>query len=136
MGQLLQIGGSLIAILLLAGLAHKLRLGGDERILGEDHARRLGDEAISGFDPVDIVIDRAGYGALLRDARGRILILRRHGTHFAGRLIENRPDARLDQGFLTISADDKAFGAVTLNLGPNAQIWAASLRRLKAAGDA
>ena len=136
LNQLLQVGGSLIAILLLAWLASKLSLGGDERIRGEDHARRLADEAVSGFDPVDIAIDRAGVGALLRDADGRVLMLKRHGTHFAGRLIETRPEARLDQELLTINADDKPFGAVTLHLGADAQIWAASLRRLDASGDA
>jgi hypothetical protein len=132
LNQLLQLGGSLIAILALAGVARKLDLGGDERIRSEDHARRLADEAVSGFEPVEMTIDKAGYGALLRDAGGRILVLKRHGTVFAGRVIEHRPDARLDQELLTIHADDKPFGAVTLNLGKQAQIWAASLRRLKA----
>ncbi|MXO91245.1 hypothetical protein GRI41_10450 [Altererythrobacter aquaemixtae] len=130
--QLLQLGGSIVAILVLAWLAGKLGLGGDERIRDEAHARQLADESVSGFDPVDIAIDKAGYGALLRDADGRILVLKRHGTFFAGRLIEQRPDARLDRELLTIQADDKPFGAVTLNLGAQAQIWAASLRRLKA----
>ena len=136
MDQVLQVGVSLIAILALGWFASKLGLGGDERIQGEAHARRLADEAVSGFDPVDIAIDRAGMGALLRDADGRILMLKRHGTHFAGRLIERRPEARLDQELLTIHADDRPFGAVTLNLGDAAQIWAASLRRLGKRTDA
>lgn len=128
---LVQFGGSLLAIVLLAWLAHRLRLGGDLRLRNEDHARELADEAVSGFDPVDIAIDRAGYSAIMRDAAGRILLLRRHGAHFAGRLITTRPQARLDQGFLTIEAEDKPFGSVTLNLGKAAQEWAASLRRLE-----
>lgn len=132
MEQLLQLGGSLLAILALGWLASKLQLGGDRRIRSEDEARALADEAVSGFEPVDIALDRAGYGALLRDAQGRILMLRRHGSHFAGRLIEKRPQARLDQNLLIIEAEDRPFGAVTLDLGKNAQIWAASLRRLEA----
>ena len=132
LAQILQIGGSLVAILLLAWIAHRLGLGGDTRIRSEDQARELADEAVSGFEPVDIAIDRAGYSALMRDAAGRILQLRRHGTHFAARLITRRPDARLDQGLLTIHAEDKPFGKVTLNLGRAAQEWAASLRRLEA----
>jgi hypothetical protein len=131
MMQLVQFGGSLLAILLLAWLAHRLGLGGDLRIRSEDHAREMADEAVSGFDPVDIAIDRAGYSAIMRDASGRILLLRRHGAHFAGRLITTRPEARLDQGFLTINAEDRPFGTVTLNLGKAAQEWAASLRRLE-----
>ena len=132
MEQLLQLGGSLLAILALGWLASKLQLGGDRRIRSEVEARELADEAVSGFDPVDIALDRAGYGALMRDEQGRILMLRRHGTHFAGRLIEKRPQARLDQNLLIIEAEDRPFGAVTLDLGKNAQIWAASLRRLEA----
>jgi hypothetical protein len=133
MMQLVQFGGSLVAILLLAWLAHKLGLGGDLRIRSEEQARELAEEAVSGFVPVDIAVDRAGYSAIMRDRAGRVLLLRRHGSHFAGRLIEKRPEARLDQGFLTIHAEDKPFGAVTLNLGRAAQEWAASLRRLEQA---
>nr|WP_137676895.1 hypothetical protein [Parerythrobacter lutipelagi] len=129
--QFAQFGGSLVAIILLAWLVHKLGLGGDMRIRNEQQARELADEAESGFEPVEIAIDRAGYSAIMRDAGGRILLLRRHGANFAGRLITLRPDARLDQGFLTIFADDKPFGPVTLNLGNAAQEWAASLRRLE-----
>ncbi|GAA4641954.1 hypothetical protein GCM10023115_02760 [Pontixanthobacter gangjinensis] len=135
-GQLLQIGISLIAILALAWLAKKMDLGGDQRIRSEDRARELADEAVSGFEAIDIAIDKAGYGALLRDADGRIIVLRRHGSHFAGRLLERSSDARLDQEFLTITPGDKPFGSVTLHLGANAQIWAASLRRMKTLSDA
>lgn len=136
MEQFVQIGISLVAILALAWLAKSMELGGDQRIRSEERARELADEVVSGFEPVDIAIDKAGYGALLRDASGRIIVLRRHGSHFAGRLLERRPDARLDQEFLTIAADDKPFGSVTLHLGANAQIWAASLRRMKTQTDA
>ncbi len=129
--QLLQLAASLAAILALAWLAGRLRLGGDIRITDADHARRLADEVLSGFDPVDIVVDRSGYGALLRDEKGRIMLLRQHGVHFAGRVMHQRPEARLDQGSLTIYPDDKPFGPVTLNLGSEAQIWAASFRRME-----
>ena len=132
MDQFLQIGGSLLAILALAWLAGKMQLGGDRRIRSEAEARELADEIMTGFDPVEIAIDRAGYGALLRDQDGRIMVLRRHGAHFAGRLLDRRPSARLDQNLLTIEAEDRPFGAVTLDLGRQAQVWAASLRRLEA----
>ena len=131
MDQFIQIGGSLVAILAIAWLAKSLNLGGDRRIRSEAEARELADEVESGFEPVDIALDRAGYGALLRDAEGRILLMRRHGTHFAGRLFDRRPSARLDQNLLTIEADDRQFGSVTLDLGQQAQVWAASLRRME-----
>ena len=134
MALLLKFGGSLVAIVALAWLARRLGLGGDLRIADEDHARALADEAICGFDPVDIAIDRAGMGALLRDARGRVLLLRRHGTHFASRLLDSYAHARLDRNFLTLATTDTRFGSVTLDLGQKAPEWAASLRRLRCRG--
>lgn len=128
---ILQFGGSLVAILALAWFARRLGLGGDPRIRSEDHARELADEAICGFEPVEFAIDRAGMGALLRDARGRVLLLRRHGAHFAGRLLDSHAHARLDRNFLTLATADRRFGSITLDLGSAAPAWAASLRRLQ-----
>jgi len=85
-----------------------------------------------GFDPVDIAIDKAGIGALLRDAQGRQMVIRRHGAHFAGRILDGSTQSRLDQNFLTVGTSDSRFGKVTLNLGDKAQIWAAGLRRISA----
>jgi len=121
---------SLVAVLLLVLAARALRLGGDVRIRDEDHARALADEAICGFTPVDIVIDRARIGALVRDAAGRVLLIRRHGSHFVARLLTTHAGVRLDQHFLTLSTGERRFGTVTLDLGPQAQAWAASLRWL------
>ncbi|WP_374406954.1 hypothetical protein [Pelagerythrobacter sp.] len=129
-GLLLQLGASLLAILVLAGIAWKLGLGGDTRIRDEEHARELADEAESGFSAVDIAIDRAGYAALLRDTDGRVLLLRRHGSHFASRLLTGHASVRLDRHLLVVGTSDKRFGEVTLDLGNKAQYWAASLRRL------
>ena len=127
---LIQLGGSLVAILALAWIAHRLRLGGDARIRSEDEARSLADEAIHDFDPVEIAIDKAGMGALCRDAQGRVLLLRRHGSHFAARLLDSHVHTRLDHSFLTLATSDRTFGSVTFDLGNQAQAWAASLRRV------
>ena len=128
--ELAKLGGSIAAILLLAWTAKRMGLGGDIRIRDNDHARRLAEEAICGFEPTDIVLDRAGIGALMKDASGRHLLIRRHGAQFAGRLLDGHSDSRLDQNFLTIGTGEKAFGKVTLNLGTEAQYWAAGLRHL------
>jgi hypothetical protein len=130
MGLAIQLAGSLVAILVLAWIAHRLKLGGDARIRNEDEARALADEAIHGFEPVEIAIDRAGMGALCRDAHGRVLLLRRHGSHWASRLLDSHANARLDRTFLTLATADKRFGSVTFDLGEKAAIWAASLRRI------
>ena len=128
--ELVKLGGSIAAILFIAWLVKRMGLGGDIRIRDEDHARRLADEAICGFEPTAIILDRAGMGALMKDALGRHLLIRRHGAQFAGRLLDGHSDSRLDQNFLTIGTGEKAFGTVTLNLGSDAQYWAAGLRHM------
>lgn len=128
---LLKLAGSVVAILFLAWLAKYLKLGGDLRIRNDEQARAIADQVLPGFDPVDIAIDKAGIGALMRDAGGRHLLVRRHGAQFAGRLLDRHSDTRLDQNFLTVGTGEKAFGKVTLNLGSQAQYWAAGLRHLR-----
>ena len=128
--QLVQLLASLAAILALAWVARRLGLGGDLRIRDEEHARNLADEAICGFEPRELAIDRTGHGALLRDAQDRILLLRRHGAHFAARVLDSHHYSRLDRNLLTVGTSDRRFGQVTLDLGERAQHWAASLRRL------
>lgn len=125
-----QLGGSLVAIMLLAWLAGMLGLGGDVRLRDKGEAVALARTAICDFTPVDIILDRAGIGALLRDGEGRVMLLRRHGVHFAARLITNHEGSRLDRNLLTVATGDRFFGSVTLDLGPEAQTWAGSLRRL------
>jgi len=134
-GLLIQLSTSLAAILAAFWLARHLQLGGDLRIRGEAEARALADNAICGFEAIDLAIDRAGIGALLRDAEGRVLLLRRHGAHFASRLLDSHAGIRLDRNFLTLATNDRHFGEVTLDLGPQAQVWAASLRHLSGHGD-
>ncbi len=126
----LQLGVSLIALLLLGWFARKLQLGGDPRIIDEDHARALAEDAMCGFDAQAVALDRARVGALVRDAHHRVMLIRQHGSHFAAREITSHAGIRLDGRFLTITTQDKHFGTVTLDLGEQAQIWAASLRRL------
>ena len=130
MALLLQVAGSLAAILLVWWLTRRMGLGGDVRIRDEAHAGALARQTLCDFDPVTLSLDRARVGALLRDSRGRIMVLRRHGSHFVGRLLTSHSAVRLDRGNLVIATGDARFGTVTLDLGSEAQIWAASLRRL------
>lgn len=129
-GKLIQFVASLLAILALAWVALRLGLGGDARIRDDAHLRELADEALHGFDPVEVAIDRAGLAAIARDAEGRIMLLRRHGAHFASRLLDGHAHVRLDRNFLIVGTSDRRFGEVTLDLGDAAPTWAASLRRL------
>lgn len=129
--ELLKLAGSIAAILFIAWFARFLRLGGDVRIRSEEQAREIANETCFGFDPVEIAIDKAGIAALLRDAEGRHLLVRRHGVQWAGRLLDRHNDSRLEQNFLTVGTGEKTFGSVTLNLGSQASHWAAGLRHLK-----
>jgi hypothetical protein len=129
--ELLKLAGSVAAILFIAWLARYWQLGGDVRIRSEEQARAIADEVLLGFEPVDIAIDRAGIGAILRDQNGRHLLIRRHGAQWAGRVLDQYADTRLDHFFLTVGSGEKLFGAITLDLGADAQKWAAGLRRLK-----
>lgn len=130
--ELVKLGASLAAILFVAWLVSRIGLGRDVRLRSAAEADELARGAICGFDPVEIALDRAGIGALLRDGKGRVMLLRRHGAHFAARLLDNHANARLDRNFLTIGTDDHQFGTVTFDLGEQAQPWASSLRRLGA----
>ncbi|MFM5929313.1 MAG: hypothetical protein ACKOPQ_00210 [Novosphingobium sp.] len=127
---LLQLGVSLLAVLAVSGFTVWLGLGGDVRLRSEAQARTIAELAVTGFDPVEVSIDRAGIGALLRDSQDRVMLIRRHGVHFAARLLPGFDGARLDRNLLTLSTGEATFGAVTLDLGPQAQAWAASLRRI------
>ena len=130
LAQLIQLGASLAAILLLAWLSRWLGLGRDVRLQGEAEARLLAQAALCGFVAAELAIDRAGIGALLRDQQGRVMLLRRHGAHFAARLLDSHAFARLDHNFLTVGTGEVRFGQITLDLGDQAAVWASSLRRL------
>ncbi len=130
MNALVQLALSLVAVLLMAAIARWMKLGGDVRIRDEDQARLLADQAVCGFNPSEVVIDRAGIGALLKDAEGRQMLIRRNGAHFVGRLLDRNVAARLDRNFLTIGTGERTFGKITLDLGKNAQYWASGLRHL------
>lgn len=128
----LQAAASLVAVLLVFALVRQLALGSDVRIADEAEARALAEQARCGFDPVDVALDRARIGALLRNSAGEVMLIRRHGARFAARVLSSHAGARLDRGFLTLSTEDPHFGSITLDLGEQAQVWAASLRRLGA----
>ena len=127
---LLQFLGSLAAILVLAALAWRLKLGPAPTLDTDEAAARAADEAVSGFDPVEIGRDAEGGGALLRDARGRILLLRPHGSHFAGRLLTSRASAWVDDKSLVVDTQEKRYGSARLSLeDPSA--WMQAIEAIK-----
>lgn len=130
LSQAIQIGLSLLAILLVSWLVARMGLGRDVRLKDENEARELARLGLCGFEPAEVALDRAGIGALLRGRDGRVLLLRRHGAQFASRVLDSHAFSRLDRNFLTVGTGERSFGQVTLDLGDAAAVWAGSLRRL------
>lgn len=136
---LLQSAGSLVAILALAGLAWWLKLGGAPKFASDDDVRRAAGEVEDGFDPVAIARDAEGLAAIARDAQGRIMVIKRHGNRFAGRVLG--PAARAviwrDQVRTALEVDggEARFGKMFLDL-PDAQAWADAINALNDPQDA
>ena len=121
-GEVWQFAGSLIAILALAWIASRLKLGGDARLASSEDIARLADEVASGFEPVDFSIDASGKAAILRDPAGRIMVMRRHGSHFAGRILSASATASQDDGRLLITSGEKRYGDLILHV-EDAPAW-------------
>jgi hypothetical protein len=130
---LLQTAGSLVAILALAGLAWWLRLGGSPLLDSDEAVRRAAGEVEDGFIPVAIARDAQGLAALAADAQGHIMVIKRHGNCFAGRIVEAGARTALwrDPGRTALEVDcgDGRFGKVILDL-PDSQAWADAINAL------
>ena len=127
---LIQLGASLVAVLFVAWLVKRIGLGADPRIADADHAIRLAEEAEAGFKGIEVARDRAGFAAIVRNAEGRMMLVRAHGNHFAARPVDAATVGRLDKEFLTLTGPERTFGAVTLQLGKDAGMWASRMRDL------
>lgn len=116
---------SLFAILALAGLAAWLSLGKAPSLRDDDHARELANEAAFGFTPVDIFMDRSRQAAVLRDDKDRVMLLRRHGAHFAARWLGPKTKISRTGDTLQITADERTFGTVDLTFDDAVPDWLA-----------
>ncbi len=132
--MLLQLAGSLAAVFAVAWLVRAMGLGGEARIRSTEQALALAEDAECGFGGVEAALDKAGYAAIVRNAAGRQMLIRAHGTQFAARPIDADVTGRLDKTFLTLSVPERTFGPVTLQLGRDAALWASRLRDVGARG--
>ena len=127
--MLLQFGGSLVAILVLAALAAALKLGG-KPVLGDEGALALAaGEVEDGFEVARGSIARGGHAALVRDPTGRIMVIKRHGNKFAGRILTRSASVRQEVDALIVNPGETQFGTVRLALD-DASYWADAINRL------
>lgn len=110
--QIVQLVGSVLAILALAGVARLLKLG-ESRIGGEDDARRFAEEALVGFTAGRALVSGDG-GAALVAGPGAIAVLKRHGAKVAVRRLI--PPLRVYEAVegATVQTGERLFGPVTL----------------------
>ena len=130
-----QTAASLVAILALAGLAWWMKLGGTPMLGTDDAVRKATGEVEDGFTPVEIVRDVEGRAALARDAAGRIMLVKRHGNRFAGRILAPGAQAHVAGDRIEVDCGEARFGKVMLDL-PDPQAWADAINRVSVAGDA
>ena len=135
---IIQFGGSLIAIFALFLFARWLKLGGKPKLSTEEGARIAAGEVIAGFEASSSALDDSGNAALVRDASGRIVLIKRHGNKFAGRLLDGRANADAWRDShpegrrrprVNVDSGDALFGEVTL-FTEEAEAWAEAINAL------
>ena len=119
-----QLGGSLAAILLLAGIAWALRLGRDARLGTPEEAAAAAEAALAGFEARDVVLGTDGHGALAVGTDGRLAAVKRHGARAAVRQVAWTAVRPTPAGAL-VETGERRFGSVLL-----AGVDALDLRRL------
>ena len=126
---LLQTGGSLVAILALYLLARALRLGGSPVLADAAETALVAGEVEDGFVVQRVSISRGGTAALVSDSTGRIMLIKRHGNRFAGRILSPVANVREQVDSIEVDPGDPRFGTVRLSLtDPN--YWVDAINRL------
>lgn len=130
--RLIQFGGSLVAIIVLAWLALALQLGPKPGLENAQQAANAASEVHDGFVPVESAVARDGSAAVLRDDAGQVMLIKTHGTKFAGRILSSSASATVSDTMLVIDTGEARFGQVTLDLdSPDG--WADAINRLGSA---
>ena len=110
-GLWLQLGGSLVAILVLAGLAALLKLGRTLPITDPDVAAREAEAMLSGFEAAEAIIAGDGNAALVHGRDGSVAVLKRHGAHLAARRVRAEAVHETPEGW-RVETGEALFGAV------------------------
>jgi hypothetical protein len=127
---ILQTAISLVAIVVLALLARWMGLGGNPVLASEADAIRAAGEVSDTFEPCSIAVAQDGKSALLADPQGRIMLIKRHGNRFAGRILNEAARARVQAQALIVDSGERQFGTVSLCI-EDTRSWAEAIDRLK-----
>ncbi len=130
-GALLLFGGSLLAVVLLTIFVARLGLGRHPPLLSEAEARKQAADAIHGFEPLDVALDKSGRSALLSDGAGRVVLVAAKGVHFTVRQLGSASSTEHQDGVLKVRVGEMGFGLVSLQLGDDAAAWDKRIDALK-----
>lgn len=126
---LLQFGGSLLAIVALFGLARAMGLGTKPVLNDEAAVQVAANEVEDGFEAARVSIARGKNAALIKDASGRIMVIKLHGNQFAGRILTQDSSVREDVDGLVVDTGEAQFGSIRMSLN-DASAWADAINRL------
>lgn len=112
------LGGSLAAILALAGICWALKLGRVERIASAEDAADAADQSLPGFVTVGAAVGADGSGALAVGDDGRVAVMKRHGARIAVREVTWHALRSTPAG-IVVETGERRFGSVSLT-GVNA----------------
>ena len=124
------LGGSLVAVMALAGIAWLLRLGGTPQIAHGDEAARIAEEMLSGFEARRSFVSADRLTALVLGIDGSVAVIRPNGARFLARRVARPAFRRTEDGALEVESGDRR--PVTIRLESPAK--AAELAQVLAAG--
>lgn len=127
--QIFIFGGSLIAIVALSLVARWIGLGGNPVLRDERDVEAAAGAVEDGFMTERSSISRDKKAALASDASGRIMVIKRHGNRFAGRILTTAAIAREEVDALVVDCGEARFGPVRLALA-DSSTWADRINRL------
>lgn len=119
------LGGSIVAILLLAGTVWAFKLGGPLG-LDEASAKHEAEQAIAGFEGVAAAVSSDAQAALVEGRSGHALVRSHGASHVVRPVLASQIHVEGDS--LIVDVGEAMFGRTTLDLAPGeAATWAKRL---------
>ncbi|MBX9859801.1 MAG: hypothetical protein K2Y20_09460 [Sphingomonas sp.] len=107
----LQLGGSLVAVLALAGLTWLLKLGRAPPIVDAAFAVHEAEAMLSGFEAREAIVAADGETALVHGRDDSVAVLKRHGAHFVARRVRADAVRETPEGW-QVDTGEALFGPV------------------------